>query len=106
MFYERRPERLREDVLSYSVPGVEAESALGAIVPHAGYVYSGPVAGAVYSRLRIPLVAVILCPNHTGRGAPAALDPSDAWLTPLGEVPVDKRLSERLLALAPSVEPD
>jgi MEMO1 family protein len=106
MFYEKSPERLREDVRSYLVPAVEAEPALGAVVPHAGYVYSGPVAGAVYSRVAVPPVAVILCPNHTGRGAPAALDPSDAWRTPLGDVPVDRRLSERLLALAPSVEED
>ncbi|HEX7252910.1 MAG TPA: AmmeMemoRadiSam system protein B [Thermoanaerobaculia bacterium] len=106
MFYERRPERLRDDVRSYWILGVEAEAALGAVVPHAGYVYSGPVAGAVYSRLAIPSTAVILCPNHTGRGAPAALDPSDAWRTPLGDVPVDRRLSERLLALAPSVQKD
>jgi len=106
MFYEGSPERLRDDVRSYWVPEAEAEPALGALVPHAGYVYSGPVAGAVYSRLTIPPVALILCPNHTGRGAPAALDPSDAWRTPLGDVPVDRRLSERLLALAPSVEED
>jgi MEMO1 family protein len=106
MFYERRPERLRDDVRSYWVPGAEEQPALGAVVPHAGYIYSGSVAGAVYSRLRIPPVALILCPNHTGRGAPAALDPSDAWRTPLGDVPVDRRLSERLLTLAPSVEED
>ena len=75
-------------------------------MPHAGYVYSGPVAGAVYARLEIPASVVILCPNHTGRGAPAALDPSDAWRTPLGEVPVDRRLADRLLTLAPSLQPD
>jgi len=75
-------------------------------VPHAGYVYSGPVAGAVYARLRVPRSVIVLCPNHTGRGAPAALDPSDAWRTPLGDVPVDRRLSDRLLALCPSLEKD
>src|SRR4029077_13228337 len=60
----------------------------------------------VYSRLDIPPAVVILCPNHTGRGAPAALDPSDAWRTPLGDVAVDRRLGERLRALAPSLEED
>jgi AmmeMemoRadiSam system protein B len=49
---------------------------------------------------------VILCPNHTGRGAPAALDPSDAWRTPLGDVPVNRRLAARIAELAPSLEED
>ncbi|HEY7114159.1 MAG TPA: AmmeMemoRadiSam system protein B [Thermoanaerobaculia bacterium] len=105
-FYEGRRDRLEGEVRELLPPEVRTERALGAIVPHAGYVYSGPVAGAVYARLEIPAAAVILCPNHTGRGAPAALDPSDAWRTPLGDVPVDRRLGERLRALAPSLEED
>ncbi len=107
MFYDARPEHLEQDVRRYlAADAAAAEPAFGAVVPHAGYVYSGPVAGAVYARLEIPASVVILCPNHTGRGAPAALDPSDAWRTPLGEVPVDRRLADRLLSLAPSLEPD
>jgi MEMO1 family protein len=106
MFYDARPERLEQDVRRYLGQSLRAETAFGAIVPHAGYVYSGPVAGAVYASVNIPATAVILCPNHTGRGAPASLDPSDAWRTPLGDVPVDRRLAERIRALAPSVEPD
>ena len=106
MFYDARPDRLEQDVRRYLASDASAESSFGAIVPHAGYVYSGPVAGAVYARVRIPATTVVLCPNHTGRGAPAALDPSDAWRTPLGDVAVDRRMSERLRALAPSLEPD
>jgi hypothetical protein len=98
MFYESRPDRLEQDVRRHlgSDGAAAAQPAFGAVVPHAGYVYSGPVAGAVYARLEIPASVVILCPNHTGRGAPAALDPSDAWRTPLGEIPVDRRLADRL----------
>jgi AmmeMemoRadiSam system protein B len=107
MFYEARAERLERDVRALLDPaGEPAQSAFGAIVPHAGYVYSGPVAGAVYARLKIPAAAIILCPNHTGRGARASLEPSDAWRTPLGDVAVSRRLSGRLLKLAPSLEPD
>ena len=108
LFYEGRPERLREHVLGHlrAAGDPPREKALGAIVPHAGYVYSGSVAGAVYARLEIPATVVILCPNHTGRGARAALDPSDAWRTPLGDVPVDRKLANRLRELAPSLEPD
>ena len=108
MFYEARPDRLEKDVRSYleASGGPEPREVFGAIVPHAGYVYSGPVAGAVYARVAIPPVAVILCPNHTGRGSRASLEPSEAWRTPLGDVPVNRRLSRRLRELAPSLEPD
>jgi MEMO1 family protein len=105
-FYEASPEMLRRHVEALLPEGVERLKALGAIVPHAGYVYSGPVAGQVYARLEVPRSVVILCPNHTGRGAPAALDPSDAWRTPLGDVPVNRRLASRLAELAPSLEAD
>jgi hypothetical protein len=105
-FYEGRRDRLEAELRALLPRNARTEAALGAIVPHAGYVYSGPVAGAVYARLEIPLVAVILCPNHTGRGAAAALDPSDAWRTPMGDVPVDRRLGDRLRAFAPSLEED
>jgi MEMO1 family protein len=107
MFYEARAERLDRDVRKLLDSGGEpAQAAFGAIVPHAGYVYSGPVAGAVYARLKIPAVAIILCPNHTGRGARASLEPSDAWRTPLGDVAVSRRLSGRVRELAPSLETD
>jgi MEMO1 family protein len=113
MFYEARAERLEQDVRSHlhaarSKAGGTAEPgpAFGAVVPHAGYVYSGPVAAAVYASAAIPSCVIVLCPNHTGRGAPAALEPSEAWRTPLGEVRVHRRLSGRLQELAPSLEPD
>jgi AmmeMemoRadiSam system protein B len=105
-FYEASPEKLRRHVEALLPEGAERTKALGAIVPHAGYVYSGRVAGEVFACLEIPQSVVILCPNHTGLGAPAALDPSDAWRTPLGDVPVNRRLASRLAELAPSLEPD
>ncbi len=110
-FYDARPDRLDRDVrerlgLAEAGAGSPPRAAFGAIVPHAGYGFSGPVAAGVYARLRIPPTCVILCPNHTGRGAPAALDPSDAWRTPLGDVPVDRRLARRIAELAPSLEED
>ena len=105
-FYEADPRSLRRHVEASLPPGQEPAPAFGAIVPHAGYVYSGPVAGEVYARLQISPTVVILCPNHTGQGATAALDPSEAWRTPLGDVAVDRRLSGRLAELAPSLEED
>jgi AmmeMemoRadiSam system protein B len=106
MFYEARPDALRRHVENLLPDGLVSAPAFGAIVPHAGYVYSGPVAGQVFARVRIPPSVVLLGPNHTGLGAPAALDPSDAWRTPLGDVRSDRRLAARLAELAPSLELD
>jgi hypothetical protein len=72
--------------------------ALGCVVPHAGYIYSGSVAGTVYRRLELPARYIILCPNHTGRGEPLAIMSSVAWRTPLGDVPADEELASALKA--------
>jgi AmmeMemoRadiSam system protein B len=71
----------------------------GLIVPHAGYVFSGPVAAHSYSALAhdgFPKTFVIIGPNHSGMGSPIALTTQD-FLTPLGEVSVDKELAEELI---------
>jgi len=96
-FYPGRPEALGRQLDQYL--GKEAEKidgALGCVVPHAGYMYSGHVAGAVFGKLPKRSSYVILCPNHTGRGAPLAIMSSGEWLTPLGRVPVDSALAQLL----------
>ncbi len=97
MFYPGSREVLREAVESLIVPDPEPHVCLGCISPHAGYVYSGPVAGRLFGHLSLPRRVVVLGPNHTGAGAPVSVAPEDAWWTPLGEVPVDKALREALL---------
>jgi AmmeMemoRadiSam system protein B len=95
-FYSRDPLALREEVEGYLGPGAQPRPALGCIVPHAGYMYSGPVAGAVFRTLEIPPTCVILCPNHTGLGVPISIMSNHAWQTPLGALPVDVELASRL----------
>jgi AmmeMemoRadiSam system protein B len=68
---------------------------LGAVVPHAGYIYSGQVAAAVYSRLPKAETYVIIGPNHHGLGSPVALS-RDSWKTPLGVVEPDGELADAL----------
>jgi AmmeMemoRadiSam system protein B len=80
--------------------------AKGCVAPHAGYVYSGGVAGAVYGRIAIPKRCVILCPNHTGKGRPLAVMANTAWQTPLGEVAADADLGARLIERFPALEED
>jgi len=70
--------------------------ALGVIAPHAGYVYSGAVAGAVYRHVEIPRKVIVLCPNHTGLGEPLAIMSAGSFRTPLGEARIDSELAETL----------
>jgi hypothetical protein len=74
--------------------------ALGVVAPHAGYVYSGAIAGAVYARVALPGKVIVLGPNHTGLGAAVALWPGGGWRTPLGVAPVDVALTEALASSA------
>lgn len=105
-FYPGAPERLRAqaaDLIQGDHPKVRA---IGAVVPHAGYIYSGKVAGAVYERLAFPEVVVILGPNHTGLGAGVAIMTYGAWETPLGQVAIDTDLARTILQHSQTMEED
>jgi MEMO1 family protein len=110
-FYPGRADELLREVRAYTSSRdapVEANriGAIGCVAPHAGYIYSGGVAGAVYSRVEIPRNCVILCPNHTGKGKPLAVMADTAWQTPLGEVAPNSNLSVRLLRRFPALLED
>jgi len=107
-FYPGRAEELLRVVRKYSSSSVGTSriAAIGCVAPHAGYIYSGGVAGAVYSRLEIPKRCVILCPNHTGKGRALAVMTNTTWQTPLGEVAADADLGARLLGRYPALEED
>ncbi|HEX8993423.1 MAG TPA: AmmeMemoRadiSam system protein B [Anaerolineales bacterium] len=95
-FYPGSPEKLLRDVQAYTLAAGEKLRAFGCIVPHAGYMYSGHVAGEVFARLQLPSRFIILCPNHTGMGAPLSILSEGIWRTPLGEVPVETELAQQL----------
>jgi AmmeMemoRadiSam system protein B len=100
MFYEGTPERLgaQVDACFAANPRVEAKQVfVGAVVPHAGLMYSGHVAAAFYEAADLPKRFIILCPNHTGAGHAAAINREGAWRTPLGEVPIDTPLADALM---------
>ncbi len=108
-FYPARAENLLRDVQNYTShtsAKPQAISAIGCIAPHAGYIYSGSVAGAVYSKLNIPSTCVILCPNHTGQGHPLAIMAETRWQTPLGEIDADADLAVRLMRRFPGLTED
>ena len=94
-FYPGTKEGLARD-LEKMIPDIPDKiDAIGAVAPHAGYIYSGAVAGEVYARLKPKSTYVILNPNHTGRGVQFALSP-EPWRTPLGEVAIDEEFSTAL----------
>jgi len=107
MFYEADPARLRDQVKSCL--GEEPSTKrpfIGALVPHAGLMYSGSVAGTFYRSAAMPPRLVILCPNHTGLGRPAAINSAGVWVSPLGELPIDEDLAKDLMAELPALEED
>lgn len=108
MFYEATAPRLRrqvEDCLPPAAPS-EKKRFIGAVAPHAGLMYSGHVAGALYASLDLPARLVILCPNHTGLGAEASINLQGRWRTPLGDVAIDEPLARAIAAEAPFVRAD
>lgn len=95
-FYPRAVDSLLAEIRDYAKPSESRIRALGCVVPHAGYIYSGHVAGAVYARIELSKRVIILCPNHTGLGTPLSIMSQGAWLTPLGEAPIDEELASSL----------
>jgi MEMO1 family protein len=105
-FYPGDAATLRRDIQQYvSVTGNKIH-AIGCVAPHAGYMYSGHVAGAVYARLELPKRYIILCPNHTGVGEPLAMMSEGTWRTPLGDVAIDSDLAKVLLERFPLLSED
>lgn len=106
-FYPAEPESLRRDVESYLAgAGAPRETVHALLAPHAGYVYSGAVAGATYASAERPSLVLILCPNHTGAGRPIAVMNRGAWETPLGRVAIDEEMADRLLETCSGTEVD
>jgi len=105
-FYPARRESLLRDLEQYCTPRPSDVRAPACLVPHAGYMYSGGVAGAVYAQLDLPRRFVILAPDHFGRGCDVGLHPAEAWDTPLGRANMDVMLASQILAAFPECQVD
>lgn len=82
------------------------EPTLLAMVPHAGWPYSGPVCCHTLAQANLPDTLLLLGPNHTGQGAPLAVWPDGVWQLPGGGLPVDDALAARLIAQVPGFSAD
>ncbi len=105
-FYTSDEAALKKGLSAIVTAPKEKLNALGAISPHAGYVYSGAVAAEVLSSMEPKSTYVILGPNHTGYGKPFGLDPDRIWKTPLGEVKPDRKLAECILKNSQYIQKD
>jgi len=105
-FYSGSEEKLRAD-LSQLIPDNSSPiSVKGIISPHAGYIYSGAIAGQLFGRVNIPGTVLIIGPNHRGAGEAAALYPDGEWLSPLGGTVINSRLNALLLQHGPYLRSD
>jgi len=97
-FYPSNPEELTALVRQYTKieNKVTPARAKACLVPHAGYVYSGGVAGAVFARIALPRKILILGVRHQPRGEKAAILSNGVWRTPLGDAVIDESLAEAL----------
>ena len=105
-FYQASPDRLKDQVQKYVTTHSQKTRALGVISPHAGFIYSGAVAGAVYSGLILPDTFILIGPNHTGTGALVSVFPEGRWEMPNGEVEVDAGIAKSLADKARCVSLD
>lgn len=106
-FYTAAPHALRAEVESYLQRGTKRTAqTLLAMVPHAGYMYSGKVAGKTLGSANLPDTIYLLGPNHTGRGAAVSVWNAGGWQTPLGTVQIDTEARDNLLAIDTFFEAD
>jgi AmmeMemoRadiSam system protein B len=105
-FYPESKTELLREVKEFLGRGGKRVRALGIIAPHAGYVYSGAVAGAVYAHIEVPRKVIVLCPNHTGLGEPLSITSAGSFRTPLGDAQVDSTLAEALKKSFPLLRED
>lgn len=96
-FYPRTREALAKEIARCVEGAVEPAPAIAGVAPHASFAYSGPVAGALYSRVSIPERVVIVGLNHEGIGAGSAIMTEGAWATPMGDAPIEEELAKEIL---------
>ncbi|MDP2911336.1 MAG: AmmeMemoRadiSam system protein B [Candidatus Omnitrophota bacterium] len=96
-FYPQTEASLRKMISGLVDVSSEKQQAIGVIMPHAGYVYSGYVAGLTISKVELKKTVIILGTNHTGAGQRFSIMTNGSWMTPLGEVKIDTEIAESIL---------
>jgi AmmeMemoRadiSam system protein B len=107
-FYPADPRELTRLIRKFSAedPGVKKIRVRACLVPHAGYIYSGGIAGAVFVRIILPKQILVLGVRHSPMGEDLAILSEGPWRTPLGDAQVDETLAQRVKAACPGLRED
>ncbi|GJL79492.1 MAG: MEMO1 family protein [Nitrospinaceae bacterium] len=105
-FYPADSDGLKDEIKKHTVEGSDKIRVIGIVSPHAGFMYCGDAAGAVYSRIEIPETVVLIGPNHTGRGQPVSVMTEGTWSMPFGDLQVDRELAESICDASSRVHAD
>ncbi|TAN63453.1 AmmeMemoRadiSam system protein B [bacterium] len=105
-FYPSDPAELEKTVKNFLIDNTLKERAVAVISPHAGYMYSGGVAGELFSNVIVPDDIILIGPNHTGLGEAVSIMPSGKWELPLGAVTINEKLAKWLLDESTMFSPD
>lgn len=104
-FYPADPRILAGEIDTYT-PATAKSPARACMVPHAGYMYSGHVAGAVFASVEIPSRCILLGPRHFPYGAPMSILTEGTWAMPFGEAPIDSTLASQIAHACPRLRDD
>lgn len=105
-FYPASSSLLKKELKALMATEGEKENAIGVVSPHAGYEYSGIVAGSVLSSIVPKGIYVLLGPDHTGMGKPFSIMARGVWKMPMGDVEIDSELANEILKSTDYVEED
>jgi MEMO1 family protein len=105
-FYHGTATKLHQQVEHYIDRSTRKEKVIAIVSPHAGLVYSGSVAGAVYSSIDFPETFVLIGPNHTSLGAQISMMASGEWEIPTGVFSIDEKISYKIAMNVPIVAKD
>jgi AmmeMemoRadiSam system protein B len=105
-FYPRAPAAVAAEAAALVTGGGDPAPAIAVVSPHAGWRYSGALAGKLFAGVVVPRRVLVLAPNHTGRGPRASIwaaEPPATWALPGMDVPIDAPFVTSLLAEAPGL---
>jgi len=105
-FYSSSRQGLKNQIEALIDKQAQKIDVIACMLPHAGYIYSGGVAGQTVSRINIKNKIILLGPNHTGYGTRYSIMPEGIWQTPLGEISIDSHLAGEILNHSQYLEAD